>query len=294
MRILKLLCRVGIHSWVTTPATYVNELQRAIALPKTQGSRKCRRCGACQIEDIHCLGLNPPKYVSTWRNAPVSAPRRNEPKYLLQPGFINRRFVSAATLAELYGVKMSDCLIQVSMPPQSKGRNPEYFDNLIHLYPRLDGNYTLPICDKHDLYKTGDADAPDCIKDRNGEVALAMCRKCKRAESELSVRVVNSIDPHSVLSAGIKSHIGAAMVAERLNRNKPMSHRSCCTDCGEDMVGDGYTVVMRCPNADDEDFQSRAPDDGPFYCGYYDSVTDRNKRPEPPEPPPPRTSKTWF
>lgn len=37
----------------------------------------------------------------------------------------------------------------------------------------------------HDLYKTGDADAPDQIKDRNGEVALDMCRTCHCAESQL-------------------------------------------------------------------------------------------------------------
>ncbi len=38
---------------------------------------------------------------------------------------------------------------------------------------------------KHDLYKTGDSDAPDVIKDRNGEVVLELCRRCGRAEREL-------------------------------------------------------------------------------------------------------------
>jgi hypothetical protein len=37
----------------------------------------------------------------------------------------------------------------------------------------------------HDLYKTGDAAAPASIKDRNGDVALGMCRRCGRAEVEL-------------------------------------------------------------------------------------------------------------
>jgi hypothetical protein len=37
----------------------------------------------------------------------------------------------------------------------------------------------------HELYKTGDADAPEQIKDRNGEVCLSRCRKCGLAESEL-------------------------------------------------------------------------------------------------------------
>ena len=38
---------------------------------------------------------------------------------------------------------------------------------------------------EHDLYETGDADAPDCIKDRNGEVVLALCRACGQGEVEL-------------------------------------------------------------------------------------------------------------
>lgn len=38
----------------------------------------------------------------------------------------------------------------------------------------------------HDLYKTGDPDAPDVVKDRNGEVVLGMCRTCGKAEIELS------------------------------------------------------------------------------------------------------------
>lgn len=37
----------------------------------------------------------------------------------------------------------------------------------------------------HDLFKTGDSDAPEQVKDRNGEVVLAMCRKCGKAEAEL-------------------------------------------------------------------------------------------------------------
>lgn len=38
----------------------------------------------------------------------------------------------------------------------------------------------------HDLFKSGDAAAPDSIKDRNGAVALAQCKRCGRAEAELS------------------------------------------------------------------------------------------------------------
>jgi hypothetical protein len=38
---------------------------------------------------------------------------------------------------------------------------------------------------EHKLYETGDADAPDVIKDRNGEVVLGLCRVCGRGECEL-------------------------------------------------------------------------------------------------------------
>lgn len=37
----------------------------------------------------------------------------------------------------------------------------------------------------HELYVTGDKDAPPQILDRNGEVALDCCRKCGKAEYEL-------------------------------------------------------------------------------------------------------------
>lgn len=38
---------------------------------------------------------------------------------------------------------------------------------------------------KHILYETSDVDAPSVIKDRNGEVVLALCKVCNKAEIEL-------------------------------------------------------------------------------------------------------------
>lgn len=38
---------------------------------------------------------------------------------------------------------------------------------------------------KHDLIKTGDADSSHAIQDRNGEVVLAYCRRCRKGEGEL-------------------------------------------------------------------------------------------------------------
>ena len=53
---------------------------------------------------------------------------------------------------------------------------------------------------EHQLYKTGDADVPDSIKDRNGEVALSCCRKCGRGESELAAEPCMPRSPLDVLA----------------------------------------------------------------------------------------------
>ncbi len=39
----------------------------------------------------------------------------------------------------------------------------------------------------HDIYKIGDTDAPASVKDANGDIVLALCRRCGRAEIELDV-----------------------------------------------------------------------------------------------------------
>lgn len=38
---------------------------------------------------------------------------------------------------------------------------------------------------KHVLYQQGDLDSPACIRDRNGDVVLGMCRICGKAEAQL-------------------------------------------------------------------------------------------------------------
>lgn len=57
------------------------------------------------------------------------------------------------------------------------------------LWPTPSSEYSpynaKPCHPSHELYKTGDADAPEQIKDCNGEVVLDQCRHCRRAESEL-------------------------------------------------------------------------------------------------------------
>ena len=39
--------------------------------------------------------------------------------------------------------------------------------------------------EQHLLYKTGDKDAPEVIKDNNGEVVLSLCRICGKGEADL-------------------------------------------------------------------------------------------------------------
>lgn len=42
-----------------------------------------------------------------------------------------------------------------------------------------------------------------------------------------------------------------------------------CPNCGEDLEGDGFYFVIKCPNVKDEDAELAeyaAPDEGPFYC----------------------------
>jgi hypothetical protein len=38
---------------------------------------------------------------------------------------------------------------------------------------------------KHDLYKDGDAGLPEAILDRNGQVVLGLCKRCRRGEADL-------------------------------------------------------------------------------------------------------------
>ncbi|MCK5127497.1 MAG: hypothetical protein KAR42_14675 [candidate division Zixibacteria bacterium] len=43
-----------------------------------------------------------------------------------------------------------------------------------------------------------------------------------------------------------------------------------CTECGGEMVGDGYTMVLHCENADEKNYEFHEPDAGPIYCNFED------------------------
>lgn len=41
-----------------------------------------------------------------------------------------------------------------------------------------------------------------------------------------------------------------------------------CIKCGGEMIGDGYTAVAHCENAEEEDYEYHEPDAGPIYCHF--------------------------
>jgi methyl-accepting chemotaxis protein len=53
---------------------------------------------------------------------------------------------------------------------------------------------------EHDLYRWGDPDAPSSIKDGNGDIVLALCRRCGRGEAELE-------EPCNILSKDLRAAI---------------------------------------------------------------------------------------
>ena len=39
-----------------------------------------------------------------------------------------------------------------------------------------------------------------------------------------------------------------------------------CKNCGERMVGDGYSTTTHCPNADEAEYEYNEPDANPVHC----------------------------
>jgi hypothetical protein len=69
---------------------------------------------------------------------------------------------------------------------------------------------------KHDLVKTGDADAHGSLVDRNGEVVLAYCRRCRKGEAELGLECVQEpIAPTSDAGCHDSLSIGSQTVFAR-------------------------------------------------------------------------------
>lgn len=63
-------------------------------------------------------------------------------RYVLHPGWVmskndgDRHYITALKLVELYRVHPADCRVYGTEMPDKEGE--------VHLWPRYDGNYTLP------------------------------------------------------------------------------------------------------------------------------------------------------
>ena len=66
-KLIKWLISLHIHHWEHKPAVYVSELSKTLSVEKERASRTGKICSKRQELDIHCLGLNPPRYNKTWR-----------------------------------------------------------------------------------------------------------------------------------------------------------------------------------------------------------------------------------
>jgi hypothetical protein len=54
------------HRWIYTPAVYSDAISETLGIPHIPATRTCSVCNKLELQDIHCLGLNPPKYHFTW------------------------------------------------------------------------------------------------------------------------------------------------------------------------------------------------------------------------------------
>lgn len=52
----------------------------------------------------------------------------------------------------------------------------------------------------HDLWKTRDIGKPQAILDRNGEVVLALCKRCGKAESDLTAENCTPVEKYNPLA----------------------------------------------------------------------------------------------
>lgn len=83
-------------------------------------------------------------------------------RYLLCPGLVtsrtdgDRHYIRAGQLAALYGVSMADCLVLPDQTPENHRQRMALLDRagsgeLIALWPRSDGNYTLPLTNQREF-----------------------------------------------------------------------------------------------------------------------------------------------
>ena len=55
------------HTWIYIEATYKTEQDKLLGITLKNRLRTCTKCKKVEYSSIHCLGLNPPKYIEEWR-----------------------------------------------------------------------------------------------------------------------------------------------------------------------------------------------------------------------------------
>ena len=56
------------HNWKYTPAVYASIRMESIGIPLKPATRVCKKCGITQVGEVECLGLNPPEYITEWKD----------------------------------------------------------------------------------------------------------------------------------------------------------------------------------------------------------------------------------
>lgn len=56
------------HKWIYTEAELSNDNTRRLGIALKPATRTCIICKKQQYKEKHCLGLNPPEYVTNWFN----------------------------------------------------------------------------------------------------------------------------------------------------------------------------------------------------------------------------------
>lgn len=58
---------IGKHNWERVQDNKFHSLIDAkLGIQEQRARRTCIRCGKSQEMDVHCLGLNPPRYIKIW------------------------------------------------------------------------------------------------------------------------------------------------------------------------------------------------------------------------------------
>lgn len=98
---------------------------------------------------------------------------------------------------------------------------------------------------RHLLYQTGDAGAPNSIKDRNGEVVLQQCKVCGFAERELALAAECSVGVGAIALYEAPFYFKRGYIFDA-------KHRMVADDAGQDAIARvrGWGRISYLPDAE--------------------------------------------